>query len=254
MTEMTKIDVNERFPVLPHAPILEAVIEVKVRGEVELARDIAEQQIKASLPDYPSIKTQNTHFVQMGFDGQTQHSQWEGFRLTTEDGRHIAQFLRDRFAFSRLAPYRDWDHFCSEGLKLWDVYGSLVRPLDILRLGVRFINRITGAAPFKELLRAPPSLPEGLPVNLSGFLHRERFNVRDRDYVIQQIQTLQPPQPPELPEPGIVLDIDVFTTAPFAYDPAEFRQKLAEMRWLKDKAFFGALVPAAIERFKGEAA
>jgi uncharacterized protein (TIGR04255 family) len=110
---------------------------------------------------------------------------------------------------------------------------------------------MTGRAPFHDLLRSPPSLPEGLPVDLAGFLHRDKFDVRDRDFVIQRVQTLQPPQPPELPEPGVVLDIDISTTTPFSFDPVAFGQKLADMRWLKDKMFFGALVPEAIERFKG---
>jgi uncharacterized protein (TIGR04255 family) len=49
---------------------------------------------------------------------------------------------------------------------------------------------------------------------------------------------------------GLILDIDVFTTEPFAYDLATVIRQLGEMRWLKNKMFFGNLTSQAVERFR----
>ena len=63
------------------------------------------------------------------------------------------------------------------------------------------------------------------------------------------IQTSQPPTPPEN-APGLIVDIDVFTTTTTELDDAVIDERLGEMRWLKNKAFYAVLENQMIERFK----
>jgi uncharacterized protein (TIGR04255 family) len=46
------------------------------------------------------------------------------------------------------------------------------------------------------------------------------------------------------------LDIDVHNTVPFEINTAEIEKRLGEMRWLKNKAFFGSITPELVEKLK----
>ena len=63
-------------------------------------------------------------------------------------------------------------------------------------------------------------------------------------------RTLQTPQNRTVEGIAIILDIDVFTMQPFPLDGADLEQRLAEMRWLKKKSFFGTITSKAVEVFR----
>ena len=67
---------------------------------------------------------------------------------------------------------------------------------------------------------------------------------------VQSIRTIQPDPGPNPAGVGLILDISVFTTEPFAYDLSTVTRRLAEMRWLKNKMFFGNLTSKALESFR----
>ena len=49
---------------------------------------------------------------------------------------------------------------------------------------------------------------------------------------------------------GIILDNDVFTVDPFEFQQEVLERRLAEMRWLKNKAFFGIISKKALATFQ----
>jgi len=251
-----KIDLSERFPHLAGAPIVEAVIHWRGRSEKELPREEWLEQLKVKLPDYPIVQPQQELQLeaQLGPDGaaQAQRTRWLGFRLESADRRYIAQFTRNGFVFSRVAPYENWDSFAAEAKRLWKIHLELAGPAEIERLGVRFINRIVPVELDKlhEILMQPPESPAALGLPIGEFLHRNLLSVPGYPYRVNAIQTSQPPVPPETDAIGLILDIDVFTTQTTELNAAVVDHQLAEMRWLKNKAFFSLLTKKTIERFE----
>jgi uncharacterized protein (TIGR04255 family) len=49
---------------------------------------------------------------------------------------------------------------------------------------------------------------------------------------------------------GLILDIDVFTTQGFDLDESILGRRLLEMRWLKNKVFFGSITGKALQMFR----
>ena len=49
---------------------------------------------------------------------------------------------------------------------------------------------------------------------------------------------------------SIILDVDVFTMQPFQLNQPAIENRLTEMRWLKNKSFFGTMTAEAVENFK----
>src|SRR5207244_403675 len=67
---------------------------------------------------------------------------WRGLRFRSVDEKHIVQFNRDGFVFSRLEPYTNWVNVSRGGLRLWDMFKEMAKPVAIHRIGLRYINRI----------------------------------------------------------------------------------------------------------------
>lgn len=261
-----KINLMESFPLLARAPIVEAVIEVRARAEAPWEERAITEHLKTRLSEYPNVLSGRAVQFRMEIaqpsvqvapaaptEQVVQDMGWRGLRCESADKRHVAQFNRDGFVFSRLAPYESWDQFQREGLRLWQLHKELAQPVEVQRLGLRFINRI--AMPqevphlqWQDYLETPPRLPRGMDLSFAGFLHHDTLTVPAYPYGINFTQTVQPPQGQEAA--GLILDIDVFTTQPFNLDQGVLEQRLAEMRWLKNKVFFGSITQETLGMLK----
>lgn len=261
MNAMANLEINldEEFQHLPQAPIVEAVIDIRARSTVPFNEESLRPPVEAALTGYQFLDSHQElqHEIKLE-DGQASSQiirfDWKGLRFQSDDKKHIAQFNRDGFVFSRLEPYQDWPQLHSEAMKLWQVYLELAKPVAIDRLGLRFINRIQlpiGEFQFEDYIKSAPQPPQGLDLPFAGFIHQDTFMVPNQPYVINIVKTIQPPAVAERSGSALILDIDVLTTQGYELDDeAELRGHLLEMRWLKNKAFFGSITDKAWTLFK----
>lgn len=259
MPSSFKIDITERFPRLAHAPIAEAVIEMRARAEVPWEESAVRERLVPLLSAYPKIESQREfeHALQVGPGQETVQTHrdlgWKGLRCESADHVHIAQFNRDGFVFSRLRPYDHWEQFDGEAISLWNVHRDIAQPSAIQRLGLRFINRIElpldGPRP-DDYLHMSVEVLKGLPLSRAGFFHRDVLGVPGYPYIVTIVRTVQPIQVASSKGFGLLLDIDVFSTEPFDLRDDLLTQRLTEMRWLKNKAFFGSITEQALESFR----
>jgi uncharacterized protein (TIGR04255 family) len=259
MTDEMKIDTAKGFPHLSRAPIVEAAFEIRARAEAPWEETAILEQLKAQLPDYPSVLAQRAFQQEFTIrpdeppQGTYHDLGLKGFRLQSNDSLRIAQFTRDTFVFSRLRPYEGWLQFCDEAFRLWRIHTELARPSEIQRLGLRFINRITFSPErvrLEDYLVAPPQMPERLDLPLLAFFHHDTFAVPGHPYIINLVSTVQPQQGAGAEGPALIVDIDVFNEQPFTLDNGALKQRADEMRWLKNKVFFGSITSEALETFK----
>lgn len=252
-----EIPANETFPTLSQAPVSEAVLEVRGRAEVPWKEDVITDELKQRLPDYPAAESLRGMMTEMRFESgaalasRAEDLGWLGLVMRPDEKNAVAQFQRDTFVFSRLAPYPGWDRFIAEGLRLLTIHREVVKPLEVARIGLRFINRIPLHGPvikIEDYLEAAPREPRGLELPFSGFLHRDTFAVPGHDYGVQVTRTIQPSPGDGGAQFAVIVDVDVFSTLPWAGSEAELKHRLTEMRWLKNKAFFGSLTTQAQAR------
>lgn len=255
------IDLSEKFEHLNNAAIKEAVIELRAPAVSVFGEASVKFHLKNELPEYPlqdSLHTAMFQFqIQVG-TGQNEAGEpispkaepasptspknkpkWDGVRARSEDGRQTAFFKPTSFMYSLQPPYSEWNAFSEEALRLWEIHKSIARVEQIQRVGVRYINRIPMPGVSFELSDymtiAPPD-PKGIALPFVNFLHQDTFMVPGHPYQINCTRTILPiTQTQNLP--NLVIDIDVFTTAPVSF--SALHDRLAEMRWLKNKLFFG---------------
>ena len=254
-----KIDFGEKFEHLKNAPIVEAVVSIHARPERPLVEKELLRLLGAKLPDYPTFVSQNESSVtfQMTKDGPASPSgqslSWKGVRFQSADNLHLAQFNKDGFVFSRLAPYAEWNQLSNEAFRLFAMFVEVARPREIQRIGLRFVNRFAmppGENQFEQYIQPHPQPPLGLDLPFAGFFHQDSFAVPGLPYGINIGRTIQPPMPPHLLGVGLIIDADVFTSVPFEFDLERTKRHLADMRWLKNKVFFGSITKKAVELFK----
>lgn len=246
-------DAAEEFPHLAAAPIVEAVIEWRARAEHWPADDLRAKLVER-LPDYPQCHPQQRVEFQAAASAENtaarvQQDREHGVRFESADQRQIAQFTRDGFAFSRLQPYENWERFSSEARRLWRIFVELVLPTEIQRLGVRFINRLAlvSFADAGSWLAQAPRRVKSLQLPVTRFWYHTTYEVPQHPYQVSLIETIQPNAPGDVGAAGLVLDIDVVTTAPLPLDDERLQLSLQQMRKLKNSAFFGLLKKRRIE-------
>jgi uncharacterized protein (TIGR04255 family) len=253
------IDLHEEFEILSKAPIVEAVIDIRATLAERPEEDILRNFVQADFSEYQFLDSQREVQVQFEFQPNALKSPisrdlgWKGLRFRSGDQKYIAQFNRDGFVLSRLEPYESWEKLSREATRLWNGYAEFLKPQQIDRVGLRYINRIQlplGELNFEEYLQVSASTPPGLNFPISGFMHQDSVVVPDNPYAVNIIKTIQPPNLSAGTGLGLIFDIDVATTQSFENDNAKLITHLAKMRWLKNKVFFGSVTSKSLERFK----
>lgn len=242
---------------LANAPVHEAVIHWRARSETQLVPDELLTKLTDRLPDYPSISPQ--HELEMEFtagpDGasHSQKAHWKGFRFESKDKLHVAQFGRNGFAFSRLTQYDNWTHFTEEAIRLWKIYEEIAEPIEIERLGIRFINMIPIGSPAElaTWLANPPTSPSELNLPVQNFVHQTGYSIPDHPYGLNVVQVIQPSGNSPSGSLSLILDLDVSTIQlPVEPDDSQMMERLEDMRWIKNKAFQSYMTDEAIKRFQ----
>jgi uncharacterized protein (TIGR04255 family) len=250
------IDLEETFPMLSAAPVVEAIIHWQAPAGVPLEQSVSEI-LKERLENYPTFESvQNfmtkTELPSDGTPLKVRHStQWQGFILRNEQNTYAAQFTSQGVIFSRLQPYEKWDSFVQEAMRVWNIFLDIAKPIAIQRLGVRYINRIPveyGEDPSSYFSNFQGHLsPLGLPIET--FFHQDVYRIPGYPYYINW--TCAKEVTPSNDQTAFILDIDVYTTDSILIQEGILDQKLKEMRWLKDKTFFTSITKSAKETFGG---
>lgn len=252
------INTEDLFPHLERAPIVEGVIDIRAHATAPFEEEAVRMTLEPQLAGYSFLDSQRAFHHELQIEGEKPPRQtfrdlgFKGLRFRSADQKQIVQFNRDGFIYSRLEPYPDWNSFSDEGMRLWRIFRDLAQPVEINRIGLRFINRIE--VPPDELhlddyIKPAPEPPRNLDLPFIGFMHHDTLAVPGYPYAINLIRTIQP-QAEALPGIRLILDIDVFTTHGFDLDETRLVRNLEEMRWLKNKAFFGSVTEKALEGFR----
>jgi len=252
------ININEDFPHLSNAPIVEAVFDIRLVPKTQWDEKQMEDELKKRLSGYPKfepIRQSEFQFSAGKTDAVVRDHGCIGFKLHSKDSRYVVQFQKSQFVISRLKPYEKWVSFTKEALSLWRQYAELFNPGDIKRMGVRFINRIVlpdGKIVLGDYYKVPPQSLEGSEGDwpLTGFLHQDIIQVPGTPYQVSLRKTIQSTTTGIGKETGLILDIDVFMQSPFEYTEKEILKYWEEMRWVKNTVFFNSLTEKAIEEFK----
>ena len=242
---------TQSFPHLTKAPVAEAVVEVRVRLSrpvVQADFDAFRDRLSDRFPKSQIIRFVASH-LQFDSDEEVKNDVSTGLvgvRLDDVDGRWVVQAKTEGLAVSRLPPYESWDGLIAKLRELWPVYVEVFEPSTVLRLGVRYINRVplpeTEKVDLDGVLTAGPKIPPTLPQNLTQFVTRVVFPLPADGIVLTVLQALEPaPGDVSGRRAHVVLDIDAACEETLSPIAPEMWGRLDSLRDAKNMAFFGSL-------------
>jgi uncharacterized protein (TIGR04255 family) len=242
---------------LNRAPITEAVIDLRCR--VDSSFDVNAFRALESVIGYPTVKPiQLFEFHMKQEEGKEPENRQVnhgliGWRFTSADGKQVAQFRKDGFTFSRLAPYTHWNEVFTEASRLYQIYVDCSRPEEVTRPAVRYINRIPlpekEVGDFSPFLTAPPTCPVDRQVVLNGFLTQVQVHDPLTGISATITQTIQ--SGGELPGfVPVILDLDVFEARSFPPDTETILARFDALRETKNRYFFSSITEKTATLFE----
>lgn len=226
------------------APIVEAVIDLRV----SLPADISMAKIatihREIESEYPSIEPLFTSAftLQPGPEIKVDASNKQvGFQFANEKKQFVMQATEEGFSFSHLAPYSNWDTFYGEARKLWMVYLSVCRPLNVRRAAVRFINRLELPGPdidFKDYLSTYPEIAPGLPQGVSSFAMQLQIPQTEPQCMLIINELFAPPMDANETTLPVILDLDLYREQSWqSADDDDIWAFLSQLRDVKNRVF-----------------
>lgn len=137
---------KESYPHLGKAPIVEAVIDFRVKLSADFKLEVFHPLRTHLAEEYPGFEEQQIieQIIKQepgqGPEFSTRLSGIHGHRLISKDGKNVVQLRRDGFTFSRLNPYTNWEDVFGQAWRLWEMYVETAKPLEVSRLAARYIN------------------------------------------------------------------------------------------------------------------
>ena len=129
-------------PHYPRAPIVEALIQILVAAPAEpRALERIAHKLKSEYPNSQPLQEFMIEIANTGGQvGVAQNPQ--GFRLANNDQTDILLVNPLGITAARLSPYGDWKHLRDKANAAWQEWKAATPRHPIVRLGVRYINRI----------------------------------------------------------------------------------------------------------------
>lgn len=226
---------------LHHAPLAKVLMQIQYSRTPQLVTDEAEDRIAEVLARYPVRRQQMAIIPSLLVNGQPiqmPSSPGSGKVLSFSDPKNTWQItVADTAVALETTSYSTRDDFCARGAEIFTAIAKTALPPIVDRIGVRYINRLTGGA-LDELasyirpeLRALAGCIDA-PLALRHSITESQIEVGSGEQMLVRSGQLPPgaafdPALPPVPEGSWVLDIDVFTAQPgIPFDPDELSTRL----------------------------
>lgn len=250
------MDNDTDFPHLPNAPITEALIDIQVRFHIPPTNKTLQSVADLIKEEFPLIEERYQAAFSFNIKSKESESSIEqeplGFLMRTEDKQYAAQIMSDRFTFSRLTPYIDWNDLREQTERIWSIYRDTTNPDRIVRLAVRYINRLLLPSPiedFNDYFNSPIEIPSGLPQSLAGYM--TRLVIPDpKSGAVATVQQVLEGETKEN-HVSIIFDIDTFKIVDMDINNEdEVWSNLEALREYKNRIFFKSLKENTIKLYQ----
>lgn len=248
---------------LTKPPIAEAAINLRVKPTREffdaelqgMAMDVKERV----LASFPGAQMQLVRKRQLEFkveapspDGKSASGvaatseTIQGFRFTGDGFAGI--FRPTEFIVSHLEAYDSFEALLGDAQKAWTVFKEVMKPAEVVRIGLRYINRIPLELPMviTDYFTAVPELPEELEQDIEGYMVRTTVGLPRENARVNLTQALESSVDEDV---FAILDIDVFGSVEFKPGDAEIWAKLEQFRGCKNRFFFGLVTEKTLEPY-----
>lgn len=239
-----------------HAPITEAVIEIKIDSSLDQAGvEKASAKFRAHYPQDQRIQNVKVALLlapRTRSNPKTQVDRNLGHRRSSSDLTQLLVLFPSSLMVSQLAPYPGWDQFYRRFCRDWRIWKKAVGFKTISRIGVRYINRIDipvlgNNVEHETYLNVYPKLPDIIG-HVGGYAVQAVSSFEDVGCKLTLNSAVVPA--PILDHVSFIVDQDIVREIdPPQSDRAIF-QLLNEIRTKKNAVFEACITDRAREIFQ----
>lgn len=224
------------------APIKEAVFDIRVSSLTNCNINQLELIYDAIKEKYPNKRKAINFSAKLEIKEEKQilneeRSNILGFIYSNSDNSRQVQFRLDGFTYNLISPYTGWSDFSTEAFSLFEIYRTNFNPNSIVRIALRFINRIELPLPFNDfsdfILNMPP-IPNCLPQSFNHFFMQINVPCGKANTSVVLTETIEPISNNKLP---FILDIDVFKLGQIIDSNDSLKAEFEELRTIKNSIF-----------------
>jgi len=242
------------------APITEALIDLRVET-LEINPTTALLMLKGIqsnvMLEYPECEDIVTFQSQLqmvpGVETKITSAQ-TGYRFVSGDRKRIFQVRLDGFTVSHLAPYQGWESLRNEAKRLWTIYKGVMKPKSVIRVAVRYLNRLDLPLPlndFRDYLQTVPEVSPSIPQGgLSDYFMRLSMPQDDLEAMLVLQQAIIPSPSDVDNVVSVVLDIDLFCEASISPHDDSCWEMLERFRTRKNAIFEACITDKARRLFQ----
>lgn len=247
--------------VFPRAPITEAMLDIRIEPLKSDAIGTLAALGKRVEDRYPTrneryavsggFQIQNKIGAKPSLDLKPSEAAVDGYIHKTIEGKSIFQARLDGFTYNLLKPYSKWSDFSSEAKRLWDIYREALAPeTKVVRLGLRYINRIELPLPFddfSEYFNTVPVIASKLPQELAHFFMQLVIPDGETGAYAVVNETMERPSGTKLP---FILDIDAAKDVILDCKSSKVWEIYEELHDFKNRVFMESITDKTKELFK----
>jgi uncharacterized protein (TIGR04255 family) len=155
-------------------PLIEAVCEFRFTSSQPWDWTIPGMVYEQIRENFPTKEQVNS--VSMKIDpveGKAVQEVQPKMRFLSTDKTSLVQVAPDYISIHQLKPYTMWDHFKEQILKYFHIYWVTANPINLNRIGLRYVNQIL--LPYEDVeledyFRVLPQVPSPIPQVFPSFL------------------------------------------------------------------------------------
>jgi len=235
-------------------PITEAVIEIRFYPSIN--EKVLTKTVKAFAKYYPELIPIDQYEFEVIVDKgvpTTNTKTVREFKLTSQDMTEVIVLKNSAFVLSQLAPYKSWENFIARFERDWNLQNKIAGQREILRIGVRFINRIDIPRAENDLvneyeyLNIYPKQPAEIGPFL-GYAVQSKMFLPEINSFLRLNSAVVPS--PLIDNISIVFDQDISRESELPQNTKDILVYLNEVRGEKNKVFELCVTDKARELFR----
>lgn len=243
------------YTIFPNAPITEAILDIRAElpETVKLEDLVAFQNsIRGRFPEKKEryLYEAGLQFSQEGVSTTPPQQKIDGYLFESLAEKKVVQARLDGFTFNKLKPYENWEVFCKEGRELWNLYSQIAHPTKVIRIALRYINRIEIPLPlkdFEEYILTFPQIAPTLPQAVARFLMQlviPNTSIEANGIITIAVENVTDQKL------SLIFDIDVSRASSYVDNKEDIWSDFEKLRIFKNEIFFKSITDKTKELFK----
>ena len=236
-------------------PIILAVMEIKFQLTDNMEVHFLKKNDSNILQEYP-IRSENftgninLPFPAPGISSAQVSSKQIGYTYINKEKTRKFTISKENIVYTTEGLYLGWDVFKKQCLELINYYKHILKDSIIIRISIRFINRINFDQINSPLdyFNTTIAAKDGVinyPIDLYSFKYV--MHIPDTNIKVNVIQSLEEKNESEN---NFVFDIDVLCHDIKTYDETDFSEVLEKLREIKNEVFFNNITEKTLKMYE----